>query len=137
VAEPFDTLRLTDAPRVTAPDGSVVRPLGLLPGSASVARFELAAGAVSRAVTHATVAEVWHVVSGAGRLWRRQDGREEVTELVPGLTVTIPLGTHFQFRADRVALVVLGVTAPPWPDTPDEAREVAGHWPATVDRLGR
>ncbi|WP_063774722.1 cupin domain-containing protein [Kitasatospora azatica] len=131
--EPFDSWELADAPAVVAPDGSLVRPVGLLAGAASLARFELAPGAVTRAVTHATVQEIWQVLSGSGLLWRRQGEREEVTALLPGTTVTIPLGTHFQFRADQAGqtdgpgLVILGVTVPPWPGDA-EARVVAGPW---------
>jgi mannose-6-phosphate isomerase-like protein (cupin superfamily) len=128
----MDTWQFDDSPVVTAPDGSAVRPLGVLPGAASMARFELPPGAVSRAVSHATVQELWHVVSGSGRLWRRRvaDGRAEVTVLRPGVTVSIPLGTVFQFRADPDAtLLILAVTVPPWPDTPGEARPEPGPWP--------
>jgi mannose-6-phosphate isomerase-like protein (cupin superfamily) len=50
--------------------------------------------------------------------------------------VSIPVGTHFQFRAageGPVAgagpLAAVGVTMPPWPGD-DEAYEVTGAWPA-------
>jgi mannose-6-phosphate isomerase-like protein (cupin superfamily) len=46
--------------------------------------------------------------------------------------VTIPLGTHFQFRADPDApLAFVAVTMPPWPGA-DEAFVVEGPWRATV-----
>jgi mannose-6-phosphate isomerase-like protein (cupin superfamily) len=46
--------------------------------------------------------------------------------------VSIPVGTHFQFRAsDGGPLAVVGVTMPPWPGD-DEAYEVPGTWPADV-----
>ena len=32
-------------------------------------------------------------------MWRRQDEREEIVAVAPGVCLTIPLGTHFQFRA--------------------------------------
>ena len=35
-------------------------------------------GQVNRATVHATVSEFWHVLSGQGEMWRRDEGREEV-----------------------------------------------------------
>ena len=46
----FSTATLAGAPEVTAPDGSAVRPLCVLPGAASFAHFELAPSQVSQAV---------------------------------------------------------------------------------------
>ena len=118
-----------------APDGSDVHALlGVTAGG--MAEFELAPGAVSAAVTHRTVEEIWYVLRGRGEMWRRQGSREEVARLEPGLCLTVPLGTHFQFRAAADdALVVLGVTLPPWPGA-DEAIVVTGPWAATVPRDG-
>ncbi|WP_220131241.1 cupin domain-containing protein [Streptomyces sp. PT12] len=124
---PFATVRLDEAPHVTAPDGAAVRPLCALPG-ASFAHFELAPHQVTQAVSHATVEEIWYVIAGHGHIWRRQDGREETTALTPGVCLTIPLGTTFQFRAGTDGLRVVAATLPPWPDTPDEARPEQGPW---------
>jgi mannose-6-phosphate isomerase-like protein (cupin superfamily) len=126
----FATMRLPAAPTVTAPDGSDVRVL-LRASSGSMAHFELAAGRVARAVTHRTVEEVWYILAGRGQMWRRQGEREEVVDLEPGVCLTIPVGTHFQFRAspsERVAAVA--VTMPPWPDEA-EAVFVRGPWQAS------
>ncbi len=50
----------------------------------------------------------------------------------PGLSLSIPVGTHFQFRCDGPEpLSVLGATMPPWPGE-DEAYVVAGIWDAVV-----
>ena len=126
----FETKAISPNPDAVAPDGSLVRLLPVLPGG-SFAHFELPAGRVSLAVTHRTVEEIWYVVSGAGELWRRQDGAEEVVALKPGTAVTIPLGAHFQFRAGEGApLAFVAVTMPPWPG-PDEAVPVDGHWAST------
>ena len=93
-----------------------------------MAHFQLAPGQVSAAVTHRTIEEIWFVVSGAGQMWRRQGQREEVTDLVPGLCLTIPLGTAFQFRAAATSpLAAVAITMPPWPGE-DEAILVAGPW---------
>jgi mannose-6-phosphate isomerase-like protein (cupin superfamily) len=90
----FDTQQLPGRPAVVAPDGSDVRPLLRLAGG-SLAHFTLAPGRVSRAVAHRTVEEIWFVLEGRGEMWRRQGGREEVVPLVPGVCLTIPLGTAF------------------------------------------
>jgi len=123
----FETTTLADARVERAPDGSTVRVLTRLPG-ASVAQFELAPGEISRAVVHRTIDEIWYVVSGRGELWRRQPAQEETVALGPGICLTIPCGTAFQFRAlGAEALCVLGVCLPPWPGE-GEAAPVTGPW---------
>ena len=128
---PFATSQRPRERTAVAPDGSDVRVrLGLAGGG--LAEFELAAGEVSTAVTHRTVEEIWYVLRGRGELWRRQDAREEIVRLEPGVCLTVPLGTHFQFRAlGDEPLAVLGVTMPPWPGD-GEAIAVAGPWAPTV-----
>jgi mannose-6-phosphate isomerase-like protein (cupin superfamily) len=55
---------------------------------------------------------------------------EEVVELFPGVSLSIPAGTHFQFRSlGEDALEAIGVTMPPWPGA-EEAFDVAGIWDA-------
>jgi mannose-6-phosphate isomerase-like protein (cupin superfamily) len=126
----FATAPLPAAPTVIAPDGSDVRVLlGLAAGG--MAHFELGAGKTSGAVTHRTVEEIWYVVSGRGEMWRQQGQHEEIVPLAPGICLTIPLGTHFQFRAAATeAVAAVGVTMPPWPGA-DEAVPVTGPWVAT------
>jgi mannose-6-phosphate isomerase-like protein (cupin superfamily) len=95
-----------------------------------MAHFELAAGKVARAVVHRTVQEVWFVVAGRGQMWRKQGDREETVVLEPGVCLTIPLGTHFQFRASpSESVVAVAVTMPPWPGE-GEAMFVGGPWEA-------
>ena len=97
-----------------------------------MAHFELPAGAVSHAVTHRTVEEIWFILSGRGSIWRRQDGLERIEPLSPGVSLTIPLGTAFQFRAETDApLTFVAITMPPWPGA-DEAPPVSGPWAPTV-----
>ena len=127
----FETVRLPDAVDAVAPDGSEVRLLPQLAGG-SMAHFTLAPGVTSRAVTHRSVEELWFVVSGRGDMWRASAGREEIVAMTPGVALTIPLGTRFQFRATGdEPLVAVAVTMPPWPGD-DEAVEVAGPWTPTV-----
>jgi mannose-6-phosphate isomerase-like protein (cupin superfamily) len=121
-------MSLAEAAEVTAPDGSAVRPLCVLPGVASFAHFELAAGQVSQAVSHATVQEIWYVVAGRGQMWRDDGSVKSVVDLVPGVCLTIPLGTSFQFRAGADGLRVVAVTVPPWPGDPAEAHPERGPW---------
>jgi mannose-6-phosphate isomerase-like protein (cupin superfamily) len=114
-----------------APDGSDVRVLLSLPG-ASMIRVELAAGAVAKAVAHRTVDELWFVLAGRGEMWRRHGQREEIVALEPGASVSIPLGTHFQFRASPGEPVcAVAVTIPPWPGE-HEADFVSGPWQPTL-----
>jgi mannose-6-phosphate isomerase-like protein (cupin superfamily) len=127
--EGFDSMQRPEAPDAVAPDGSDVRVLLQL-GRGSMAHFELGAGRVSRAVAHHSVEEIWYILRGHGRMWRRQAQRQETVPLRPGTCVSIPAGTHFQFRADSSGpLTAVAVTMPPWPG-PDEAYEVPGVWPA-------
>ena len=127
----FETMLLPAQPTVIAPDGSNVRVLLGLPGG-GMAHFELGPQQVSKAVTHRTVQEIWYFVAGRGQMWRRQDGHDEIVDVHPGLCLTIPLGTHFQFRCSGdEALAAIGVTMPPWPG-PGEAVIVAGPWQPTA-----
>jgi mannose-6-phosphate isomerase-like protein (cupin superfamily) len=127
---PFETTRLPARADARAPDGAEVRILLQLAGG-SVAHFELGAGRVSRAVTHRTVDEIWYVIGGRGEMWRHQGDRESVVALETGVCVTIPLGTHFQFRSlGPGPLAAVAVTMPPWPGA-DEAVLVPGTWPST------
>ncbi|MGD8403804.1 MAG: cupin domain-containing protein [Anaerolineales bacterium] len=127
----FDTKRLPVERNVVAPDGSDVRILLGLKGG-GMAHFELPTGQTSTAVAHRTVEEIWFFLTGRGEMWRKQNEREEVVPVEPGLCLTIPLGTHFQFRSfgDR-PLAAVGVTMPPWPGE-GEAFEVKGKWEPTV-----
>ena len=127
----FAAKRLPGAPDATAPDGSAVRLL-CATARGSMAHFTLAPGAVSKAVVHRTVEEIWYVTRGVGRMWRKSGAREEVTELAAGVSISIPVGTRFQFRCDgREPLEAVAVTMPPWPGA-DEATVVAGPWTPTV-----
>jgi len=127
----FETRKIGAAPDAIAPDGSKVRLLGSL-ARGSMAAFRLMPGAVSRAVAHRTVEEIWYFTAGRGRMWRKLGDREEVTEVAPGASITIPTGTDFQFRCDGgEPLEAIAITMPSWPGA-DEAFAVAGIWEPTV-----
>jgi mannose-6-phosphate isomerase-like protein (cupin superfamily) len=127
----FRTMRLPAARDAIAPDGAEVRVLLGLKGG-GMAHFELPPGQTSTAVTHRTVEEIWLFLSGRGEMWRRQGKHEEIVPVEPGVCLTIPLGTHFQFRSlGHEALGAVGVTMPPWPGE-GEATIVQGKWQPTV-----
>jgi mannose-6-phosphate isomerase-like protein (cupin superfamily) len=123
----FQTKRLPPNRDAIAPDGSAVRVLLSLQGG-SMAHFELPPGHTSTAVTHRTVEEIWYCLSGRGEMWRRMDDGEEIVPVEAGVRITIPLGTHFQFRAfGDMPLTAIGVTMPPWPGE-GEALVITGRW---------
>ena len=127
----FTTSRLSRERDLVATDGSDVRILQTLSGGA-LTQFSLAPGQTSTAVTHRTIEEIWCFLSGRGEMWRKQGGREEVVPVEAGVCVTIPLGTHFQFRSlAGEPLVALAATMPPWPGD-GEAVVVTGRWAPTV-----
>jgi mannose-6-phosphate isomerase-like protein (cupin superfamily) len=127
----YDTARIASSPDAIAPDGSEVRLLGRTAGG-SMAHFTLPPKAVAKAAAHHTVEEIWYFLSGHGRIWRRLREREETIDVGPGVSITIPVGTHFQFRSDtHEPLTAVGTTMPPWPGE-DEAFAVEGPWRATV-----
>ena len=127
----FETKRIGSAPDAIAPDGSEVRVL-CQSSRGGLAMFSLLPNAVSKAVAHRTVEEVWYIISGTGRMWRKLDEQEEIVELGPGVSLTIPTGTHFQFRCDGdERLDVIGATMPPWPGE-SEAYLVDGTWQPTL-----
>ena len=124
-----ETKRLPELPDIIAPDGSDVRVLLRTPRG-SMAHFELSGGRASDPICHCTVEEIWFVLSGRGEMWRRCGDTETIVSLDAGICVTIPSGTHFQFRAlPGEPLQAVGVTMPPWPG-PEEAVAVPGKWPA-------
>ena len=127
----FETKRISHTADVIAPDGSEVRVLCSL-SRGSMAMFTLPPKAVAKAVVHRTVEEIWYFLSGQGRLWRRSETSEEVVDVGPGLSITIPTGTRFQFRCDGPEpLTIIGVTMPPWPGE-GEAQIVEGCWEPTL-----
>jgi len=96
----FETRSIAATPDAIAPDGSEVRVLGML-SRGGMAAFRLAPNTVSKAVAHHTVEEVWYFIAGCGRMWRKLGDHEEITEVVPGVSITIPISTQFQFRWRR------------------------------------
>jgi mannose-6-phosphate isomerase-like protein (cupin superfamily) len=110
-----------------APDGSEIRPLQRL-GRGSLAHCTLPEDRTSYAVSHKTIEEIWYCLQGHGQIWRRKGETEVVVDVGPGVSLTIPTGTHFQFRntgGEPLRFVI--ATMPPWP-CDDEAVRVQGRW---------
>ncbi len=127
----FGTKRLPVQPDSVAPDGSDVRLLPSL-NRGGVAHFELAPGETSRAGAHRTVEEIWFFVSGRGEMWRKLNDHDEVVPVDHGVSITIPVGTRFQFRSfGYEPLAAIGVTMPCWPGD-GEWYEVEGIWRPTI-----
>jgi mannose-6-phosphate isomerase-like protein (cupin superfamily)/8-oxo-dGTP pyrophosphatase MutT (NUDIX family) len=127
-------VRLDESTRQTAPDGSDVR---ILAGGVrgGLAEFILADGAVSIAVRHRTVDELWFVAEGTGTMWRRSAGVESADELTPGVSLSIPVGTAFQFRSSGPGpLRIIGTTMPPWPGTGEAEFVDDAPWTPTASR---
>jgi mannose-6-phosphate isomerase-like protein (cupin superfamily) len=113
---------------VLAPDGSQIRLLPIMNGG-SMVHCTLESGGTSLAVAHRTVAEIWYFIEGEGQVWLRQGKRQQEVDVQPGVSLTIPTGTHFQFRNTGAApLRFIIITMPPWPGA-DEAYRVEDHWP--------
>lgn len=127
----FESSRIADDYDLLAPDGSEIRLLHSFPG-ASVVHCSLPAAGVSIPVRHRTVSEIWYFLAGRGQVWRRQAKREEVLEVQAGISLTIPLGTSFQFRSTGdSALEFIIVTMPPWPGEAEAILLDAGKWPTS------
>lgn len=110
-----------------APDGSLVRSLHSF-DTGSLSYCTLSESCISKAVRHKTVSEIWYFIEGEGKLWRRLDTQEETVEIEPGVSITIPVGTTFQFwNTGEGLLEFLCVTMPKWPGA-QEAEFVAGPW---------
>lgn len=87
---------------------------------------------VNRATVHATVSEFWHVLSGEGQIWRRDEAGEEIADLTPGVSIDIPVGTAFQYRCTgEDPLEFLCVSMPRWPGD-QEATIIEGPWTPTA-----
>jgi len=118
---------------VLAPDGSEIRVLSRH-RSASSAHGTLPVGAVSLAIQHLTIDEIWYVLSGRAEIWRKQGESEGIIDANSGTSLTIPVGTHFQFRTvgDEPFCFVM-FTTPPWPGD-QEVVQVNGCWTGVDSR---
>lgn len=118
---------LPPAPEARSPAGAEIRFIMDGP-AANMIHGTVPPGQVNRATVHATVSEFWHVLSGEGEIWRRDGAEERVTRLAAGVSIDIPVGVAFQYRAiGSEPLTFICVTFPPWPGD-DEATHLEGPW---------
>lgn len=87
---------------------------------------------INKATVHATVSEFWYILEGHGQIWR-DDGEEScVVDLLPGVSVDVPVGTAFQYRnVSDTELKFICISMPRWPGD-SEATYVEGKWEPTV-----
>lgn len=123
----YQTKRLGAEYDYLAPDQSEIRLL-LSGRNGDLAHCTLQSSKTSIAVKHRTVEEIWYFIEGLGEVWRKQGEKEEIISVEPGLSLTIPVGTHFQFRnIGKEPLKFLICTMPPWPGK-EEATVARQHW---------
>jgi mannose-6-phosphate isomerase-like protein (cupin superfamily) len=124
---PYETKQLPRLYNYLAPDLSEIRLLHAMNGG-GLAHCTLPVEGISLAVTHQTVEEIWYFLSGEGEVWRKQGDREESVYVAAGVSLTIPRGTHFQFRnTGNEPLCFIIATMPPWPGE-QEAVRVQNYW---------
>ena len=127
----FQTEHLAKEYEYLAPDGSQIRLLASVEGG-SMCHCTLPPGEVSKAVAHRTVEELWYCISGKGQVWRKQGNVEAVVDFSPGVSLSIPTGTTFQFRSTGDdPLCILITSIPPWPGS-GEAIPKHGYWPPST-----
>lgn len=123
----FETKLFPAQPDYTAPDGSHIRELARAERG-NLAHCSLPPGFTTLPVAHHNVEEIWYFLEGCGQVWRGLGDRQEVMDVTPGVSLTIPTGTHFQFRNTGLGpLSFIILTMPPWPGA-DEAYRVEGLW---------
>lgn len=129
------TTTLAPHPDATSPAGADIR-FVMDSAAANMIHSTVPPGQTNRATIHATVSEFWHVLSGAGEIWRKNEEGEQITPLIPGTSIDIPVGTAFQYRnpAD-IPLTFICITMPPWPGD-DEATHLSGPWHPSAHLAG-
>lgn len=124
----FETKKLSKEFNDLAPDGSEIRLLPHMKGG-GLAHCTLPSQFISIPVKHKTIEEIWYFIQGKGQVWRKQEDREEVVEVSAGTCLTIPTGTHFQFRnTGTEPLCFIISTMPPWPGDEEAVRVEKGFW---------
>ena len=125
----FQTCHIPSS-HVEAPDGSEIRLFHELKGGA-LSECTLAPGLTSSSVSHRSVEEIWFITEGEGLVWRQQGNMEETVKVEPGVSLTIPKHTKFQFRSTgKKRLKFIISTMPPWPGQ-SEAKPEIGPWPTS------
>ena len=119
-----------------APDTAEIRLL-LTPADAtraSLAHCRLPPLKTSIATKHRSVEELWYFTQGEGEIWLKNEECERFYPLTPGVAITIPPHTIFQYRnlSAKTDLEFIVTTIPHWPG-PQEAIQTYGKWPLETD----
>ena len=110
-----------------APDGSEIRLLSNIKNGGAC-HCTLPPQQVSKAMKHQTVEEIWYFLEGEGEVWRKYNELESIEKVSPGMSLSILLECHFQFRnTGNSDLKFVIFDTPPWPGE-TEAIPVEGKW---------
>ncbi len=125
--ESIATVRVPSKMDDRAPDGSEIRLL-VSTKRASFCHCTLPPQSTSLTGVHHTIEEVWYCLHGQGQVWRKGQDHEAEVDVFPGVCLTIPPQTQFQFRSTSwEPLCFIISTMPPWPG-PQEWQRVPDHW---------
>jgi mannose-6-phosphate isomerase-like protein (cupin superfamily) len=129
--EKMKTTMLPDEPDAKSPAGADIR--YLMDGkTGNMIRSTVPPHQVNKATVHATVNEFWYVLEGHGEIWRDDGIERNITVLIPGRSIDIPVGTMFQYRnVSDEDLKFICISMPPWPGN-SEATYVKGIWQPTI-----
>lgn len=116
-----------------AADGSQVRVLLAMKGASTVhCTLRPDTGSppgVSLSTVNTGIDEIWYFLRGQGLVWLKDSHGGQPIEAYPGVSVTIPEGTVFQFRnTGTEPLEFLCITMPPWSPGTNEAVDEC-FWP--------
>lgn len=122
---------LPDHPDAQSPAGADIR--FIMDGThGNMIHSTVPPGQINRAAVHKSVSEFWYILAGDGEIWRRNHKQEQVTKLVAGVSIDIPVNTAFQYRSTgKEPLKFICISMPPWPGD-HEANYVDGPWKATI-----
>jgi mannose-6-phosphate isomerase-like protein (cupin superfamily) len=129
--EKMKTTMLPDEPDAKSPAGADIR--YLMDGkTGNMINSTVPPHQVNKATVHATVNEFWYVLEGHGEIWRDDGIERNITVLIPGRSIDIPVGTMFQYRnVSDEDLKFICISMPPWPGN-SEATYVKGIWQPTI-----
>lgn len=125
------TTLLPEQPDAKSPAGAHIR--FLMDGvTGNMIHSTVPSHQVNKATVHATVSEFWYILEGHGEIWRDDGEESNVSDLVPGISIDIPVGTAFQYRnVSDVDLKFICISMPRWPGA-SEATFIKGIWQPTV-----
>ena len=125
------TTMLPDKPDAKSPAGADIRYLMDSPFG-NMIHSTVPPQQINRATVHATVSEFWYILEGHGQIWRHDGSESNITELLPGIAIDIPVGTAFQYRnVAEQPLKFICISTPPWPGD-SEATFMDGAWEPTI-----